>query len=73
MTRGGDKALMEWYIDNGAYDITDLVVLNRDQKHKKVHSPADILRCDGKTVDPEMFLPQQTEIVSIHQYSIEKP
>ena len=73
MTRRGDNDLMECFIDNGAYDITDLVVLNQDQKHKKVHSLADILRCDGKTVDPEMFLPQQTEIISTRQFSIEKP
>ena len=73
MTRRGDKALMECFIDNGAYNITHLVVLNRDRKHKKVHSLADILRCDGKTVDPEMFLPQQTEIVSTRQFFIEKP
>ena len=73
LTRRRDKALMECFIDNGAYNITDLVVLNRDHKSKKIHSLADILRCDGKTVDPEMLRLQQTDIVSTRQFSIEKP
>ena len=61
------------FIYNGAYDITDLVILNQGRKHKKVHSLADILHCDCKTVDPEMFLRQQTKIISTRQFSIEKP
>ena len=64
LTRSRDKALMECFIDNGAYNITDLIILNRARKSKKVHSLADILRCDGKTVDPEMLRLQQTNIAS---------
>ena len=73
MTRRWDKAFMECFIDNRAYNITVLVILNQDRKHKKVHSLPDILPCNGKTVGPEMLLPQQTKILSTHLFSIEKP
>ena len=49
------------------------MILNRYRKYKKVHLLADILRCDGKTVDPEILLSQQTKIISTCQFSTEKP
>ena len=63
---------MECFIDRGVYGNTNLGILNRDRKYKKVHSLTDILQYNGKTVDPEMLLLQQTNIVSTRQFSIEK-
>ena len=70
LMRSRDRAVMECFIDNGAYDITDLVVLNRGRKSTNVHSLTDILRCDGKTVDPEILRLQPTDIVSTRQFYI---
>ena len=63
---------MKYFINSGAYGTTDLAIVNRDCKYKKVHSLADILQCEGKTVGPEMLLLQQTNTVSTRQFSIEK-
>ena len=64
---------MEYFIDCGvAYSTKELAVLNRVRKYKKSHSLADILWCDGKTVDPEILLTQQTEVTSTRQFSIEQ-
>ena len=64
---------MECFIDSGAYNITNLVILDRDRKYKKVHLLTNILQCDDEIVDPEMLLLQQTKSVSTCQFSFEKP
>ena len=56
-TRRRDKPLMECFIDCGAFNINELPILNRLCKYKETHSLSNILRCDGKTVHPEMILP----------------
>ena len=62
---------MEYSIDYEVYNIKELVVLNSVCKYKKAHLLADILWCDGKTIDPDILLTQQMKVVSIRQFSIE--
>ena len=64
---------MEYFIDCGvSYSTKELAVLNRVHKYKKSHSLADILWCDGKTVDSEILPTRQTEVISTGQFSIEQ-
>ena len=70
-TRRRDKMLMECFVDCGVYNINKLSVLNQVCKYKEAHLLADALWCKGKTVDPEMLLPKQTDIVSTRQLAIE--
>ena len=51
-TRRRDKALMGMgcFNDCGIYNIKKLEVLNRVCKYKKVHSIANVMWCEGKTL-----------------------
>lgn len=69
--RVGDCALMECFLNSGIFTRHQLRVLNRVRKYKKVHSLAEILRCDGKSVRPELL--DYSEGYSTRIYSREKP
>ena len=64
---------MECFLDCGVYNIIKLSILNRVRKYKKSHSLTEMLRYDGKTVDPEILLAQHTDIISTRQFAIEQP
>lgn len=69
-TRLGDIALMELFISRG-YSAPSLVSLNRVRKYYKVHSLADILLADGKTVNASIVTRQQLK--SSRTFSWEQP
>ena len=71
LTRVGDRALMELFLSQG-WSINELITLNRVRKHLRLHSLADILMADGKTVDKEKVM-TETQGVSTRTFSWEEP
>jgi hypothetical protein len=69
-TRRGDVALMELFIKLD-YSTDQLVRLNRVRKFHRVHSLADILSADGKTVEPAVLTTRQRH--STRTFSWEQP
>jgi hypothetical protein len=69
-TRKGDAALMELFIKQG-YTTDLLVRLNRVRKYHKVHSLADILGADWKSVEPIILTTRQRH--SNRKFSWEQP
>ena len=56
MTQVGDAPIMALLIATGIFSIAQLCTLNRFRKFKKVHSIADVLLCDGTTVDSAILM-----------------
>ena len=69
-TRIGDIALIELFSQRG-YSGNLLVTLNRVRKYYRVHSLADILLADGKTLNPQFLLRRQAN--SSRTFSWEQP
>ena len=69
-TRIGDIALIELFSRRG-YSGNLLVTLNRVRKYYRVHSLADILLADGKTLNPQFLLRRQAN--STRTFSWEQP
>lgn len=69
-TRVGDTALIELFTRHG-YTGNLLEVLNRVRKYYRVHSLADILQADGKTLNPQFLLRRQAS--STRTFSWEQP
>lgn len=50
---------------------SDWVAINRVRKYKGLHSIADFLLCDGRTVDPWVLSPEPSDSSPV--FSVEKP
>ena len=70
-SRDGDYSITEALLNNGSFGKQSIMVLKRICRFKKVHSMADIVRCDGKTVDPSVL--DNREGNSTRIFSREKP
>ena len=68
--RQGDMALM-YLFDRLGYSSDSMEILNRCRRFHCVHSLADILRADGKTIDPVVISSQPGE--STRLFSWEQP
>jgi hypothetical protein len=55
MLRVDDRPLMEAVVDTGIFSSAEIMAINRFLHHKRVHSIADMVCCDGLTIKPLMF------------------
>jgi hypothetical protein len=55
LLRVNDKMMMDAIIETDIFTTSELMQIQRVRHYKKVSSVADIVLCDGMTVDPEMW------------------
>ncbi|EJK71944.1 hypothetical protein THAOC_06571 [Thalassiosira oceanica] len=53
--RVNDSSLMDVFVSQGIWNQSQLAVLNRVRRHKKVFYRSDVIACDGRTVRPDML------------------
>ena len=51
LLREGDEPFMDWVVRSGPFTAAEIIKINRVRKFKGVHSVADFLLCDGRTVN----------------------
>ena len=64
--RQRDKALMEFFIDCGVYNIRELAVLNRVRTYKQTHPLANILWCNRKKLLTQRFSGLNRQRLLVH-------
>lgn len=71
LTRVNDRALMDIICSSDLFSCSDWTAINRVRKFKGIHSVADFVLCDGRTVDPWVFTSEPSD--SSRVFSIERP
>jgi hypothetical protein len=71
LLRVHDRMMMDAIIDTDIFTTTELIQIQRVRQYKKVSSVADIVLCDGMTIDPEML--NATPGVSCRDFAIQRP
>jgi len=71
LLRVHDRMMMDAIIETGIFTMTELIQIQRGRHYKKVSSVADIVLCDGLTVDPEMWKTSPGE--STREFPIQQP
>lgn len=71
LTRVGDRAIMDVVCSNDFYSSRQWEAINRVRKFKGLHSIADLVLCDGVTVDPWVLTKDPSD--SSRVFSVEKP
>eukprot|EP00956_Cyclotella_meneghiniana_P034366 scaffold104037_cov45-Cyclotella_meneghiniana.AAC.3 len=71
LLRVGDKAIMDLICSTDLFSQSAWRSINRVRKYKGLHSLANIVLCDGRTVDPWVLTTEGSD--SSRVFSVEKP
>ena len=71
LLRVGDRSLMDVICETDLYSPSDREIINRVRKFLGVHSLADVVLCDGRTIDPVVL--GRRPLVSSREFSVEHP
>jgi hypothetical protein len=71
LLRVGDRSIMSVICAVDIFSKAEWILINRVRKYKGVHSIADLLLCDGRTVDPWILNTESSD--STRVFSVERP